>query len=220
MSFIQLLFIRDVVLRVVVCVVVFVLDGVFVSVNPVVGLVVRVPRVPGLLGLDLRSSGTGPRPGSGSRPFPGASRRRILGRRGLGSRSRLGSGLGPRLGPGSGLGPRLGPGSRLGTRLGSRLGAIASAASLVVVARPRTRSAAGSRPRLGAGLGSGSGSGVSVRNDLDPAAVQLVVVVLLHRAFHVALARKLDDSGKTENKFQCPCTLLNMAHSEIFNFKH
>jgi hypothetical protein len=198
MSIIQLLFIRDVVFRVVVCLVVFVLDGVFVSVNPVVGLVVRVPRVPGLLGLDLRSSGTGPRPGSGSGPFPGASRRRILGRRGLGSRSRLGSGFGPRLGHGSGLGPRLGSRPRLGTRFRARLGAIASAASLVVVAR--SRSASGSRPRLGAGLGSGPGSGVSVRNDLDPAAVQLVVVVLLHRAFHVALARKLDDSEKHKTK--------------------
>ena len=199
MSFIQLLLIRDVVFRVVVCLVVFVLDGVFVSVNPVVGLVIRVPRVPGLLGLDLRSSGTGPRPGCGSGSFPGASRRRILGHRGLGSRSRLGSGFGARLGPGSGLGPRLGSRPRLGTRFRARLGAIASAASLVVVARPRTRSASGSRPRLGAGLGAGTGSGVSVRNDLDPAAVQLVVVVLLHRAFHVALARKLDDSENKKN---------------------
>ena len=198
MSFFEMSFIRDIFFRVVVCLVVFVLDGVFVSVNPVVGLVVRVPRVPGLLGLDLRSSGTGPRPGSGSGTFPGASWRRILGR-GLGSRSRLGSGFGPRLGHGSGLGPRLGSRPRLGTRFRARLGAIASAASLVVVARPRTRSASGSRPRLGAGLGSGTGSGVSVRNDLDPAAVQLVVVVLLHRAFHVALARKLDDSENKKN---------------------
>ncbi len=145
--------------------------------------------LPRFLRVSFRCSRSGSRARMRSRSLS-TTWRRILSRglgtgSGLGSRTRLGSGS--RLG--TGLGTRFRTGFRSG--LGSR--SIATRRSFVVAGSGSTawtRAWSWTRTR----------SSVLVRNDPDPASVQLVIVVLRDGSLHVALASELDNARKKKHR--------------------